>query len=357
MAESPGQERTERATAKRRMEARKQGQVALSREVPSALILIAVLGVFYFAGGRVLEDLTRLFGEFFGQLHTTRLRTVNDAAALISALFRSCLLLLAPMVLPLLVAGVAGNILQIGFEIHAEPLAPKLSKLNPLAGLKRIVSMRGLVELVKSLVKVLFIGAIAWSVVSGYLADFPTLMRRDIAGIWEFTHTAAYRILFYVCLATVVLAVLDYAYQRWQHEENLKMTKQEIRDERKQTEGDPQIKSRIRSLQRQAAYHRMIAEVPTADVVITNPTHLAIALRFDPAEMNAPQVVAKGADHVAARIRDIAREHGVPLVENKPLAQSLYRLADPGDYIPVELYRAVAEVLAYVYRLKGRYAV
>jgi flagellar biosynthetic protein FlhB len=357
MAESPGQERTERATAKRRMEARKQGQVALSREVPSALILIAVLGVFYFAGSRVLEDLTRLFGEFFGQLHTTRLRTVNDAAALISALFRSCLLLLSPMVLPLLVAGVAGNILQIGFEIHAEPLAPKLSKLNPLAGLKRIVSMRGLVELVKSLVKVLFIGAIAWSVVSGYLADFPTLMRRDIAGIWEFTHTAAYRILFYVCLATVVLAVLDYAYQRWQHEENLKMTKQEIRDERKQTEGDPQIKSRIRSLQRQAAYHRMIAEVPTADVVITNPTHLAIALRFDPAEMNAPQVVAKGADHVAARIRDIAREHGVPLVENKPLAQSLYRLADPGDYIPVELYRAVAEVLAYVYRLKGRYAV
>jgi|APFre7841882724_1041349.scaffolds.fasta_scaffold46363_2 flagellar biosynthetic protein FlhB len=357
MAESPGQERTERATAKRRMEARKQGQVALSREVPSALILIAVLGVFYFAGSRVLEDLTRLFGEFFGQLHTTRLRTVNDAAALISALFRSCLLLLAPMVLPLLVAGVAGNILQIGFEIHAEPLAPKLSKLNPLAGLKRIVSMRGLVELVKSLVKVLFIGAIAWSVVSGYLADFPTLVRRDIAGIWEFTHTAAYRILFYVCLATVVLAVLDYAYQRWQHEENLKMTKQEIRDERKQTEGDPQIKSRIRSLQRQAAYHRMIAEVPTADVVITNPTHLAIALRFDPAEMNAPQVVAKGADYLAARIRDIAREHGVPLVENQPLAQSLYRLADPGDYIPVELYRAVAEVLAYVYRLKGRYAV
>ena len=357
MAESPGQERTERATAKRRMEARKQGQVALSREVPSALILIAVLGVFYFVGGRVLEDLTRLFGEFFGQLHTTRLRTVNDAAALISALFRSCLLLLAPMVLPLLVAGVAGNILQIGFEIHAEPLAPKLSKLNPLAGLKRIVSMRGLVELVKSLVKVLFIGAIAWSVVSGYLADFPTLVRRDITGIWEFTHTAAYRILFYVCLAMVVLAVLDYAYQRWQHEENLKMTKQEIRDERKQTEGDPQIKSRIRSLQRQAAYHRMIAEVPTADVVITNPTHLAIALRFDPAEMNAPQVVAKGADYLAARIRDIAREHGVPLVENKPLAQSLYRLADPGDYIPVELYRAVAEVLAYVYRLKGRYAV
>jgi flagellar biosynthetic protein FlhB len=356
MAESPGQERTERATGKRRMEARKRGQVALSREIPSALILITLLGVFYFSGTRVIEALIQLFGEFFGQLHTIRLRTISDATALAIALGRSCVLLLVPVVLPLLIAGVAGNILQVGFEIHAEPLAPKLSKLSPAAGLKRICSMRGLVELVKSMAKIAFIGAIAWSVVSGYLTEFPTLVRRDIGGIWEFTHTAAFRIIFYVCLAMVVLAVLDYAYQRWQYEENLKMTKQEVKDERKQTEGDPQIKARIRSLQRQAAYHRMIAEVPKADVVITNPTHLAIALRFDPAEMSAPRVVAKGADHIAARIRDIARDHEVPLVENKPLAQALYRLAEPGDYIPVELYRAVAEVLAYVYRLKGRYA-
>jgi flagellar biosynthesis protein FlhB len=356
MAESPGQERTERATGKRRIEARKRGQVALSREIPSALILITLLGVFYFSGTGVIEALIQLFGEFFGQLHTARLRTISDATALAIALCRSCLLLLVPVVLPLLIAGVAGNILQIGFEIHAEPLAPKLSKLSPAAGLKRICSMRGLVELVKSMAKIVFIGVIAWSVVSGYLTDFPTLVRRDIGGIWEFTHTAAFRIIFYVCLAMVVLAVLDYAYQRWQYEENLKMTKQEVKDERKQTEGDPQIKARIRSLQRQAAYHRMIAEVPKADVVITNPTHIAIALRFDPAEMNAPRVVAKGADHVAERIRDIARDHAVPLVENKPLAQALYRLAEPGDYIPVELYRAVAEVLAYVYRLKGRHA-
>jgi flagellar biosynthetic protein FlhB len=356
MAEAPGQERTERATAKRRMEARKQGQVALSREVPSALILMALLGVFFFAGTQVLEDLTRLFGEMYGQLHTTRLRTIGDASALVASLLRACALLLAPMVLPLMIAGVAGNVLQIGFEIHAEPLAPKLSKLSPLAGLKRIASLRGLVELVKSLVKIVLIGAIAWSVVAGYMADFPTLMRREVGGIWEFTHTAAFRIIFYVCLTMVVLAVLDYAYQRWQLEENLKMTKQEVKDERKQAEGDPQIKSRIRSLQRQAAYHRMIAEIPNADVVITNPTHLAVALRFDPAEMSAPQVVAKGADHIAERIRDIARENHVPLVENKPLAQALYRMADPGEFVPVELYRAVAEVLAYVYRLKGRHA-
>ena len=356
MAESPGQERTERATGKRRMEARKRGQVALSREVPSALVLITLLGVFYFAGTRVLADLMRLFSGFFGQLHTARLRTISDAGALAADLFQSCFFLLAPMILPLLIAGLAGNILQIGFEIHADPIAPKLSKLNPLAGLKRIFSVRGLVELIKSVVKIVFIGAIAWSVVSGYLAEFPILVRRDIADIWEFTHTAAFQIIFYVCLAMIALAALDFAYQRWQHEQSLKMTKQEVKDERKQTEGDPQIKARIRSLQRQAAYHRMIAEIPKADVVITNPTHLAIALRFDPSAMAAPQVVAKGADHVAARIRDIAHEHGVPLVENPPLAQALYKVAEPGDSIPVDLYRAVAEVLAYVYRLKGRHA-
>ena len=356
MAESPGQERTERATGKRRMEARKRGQVALSREIPSALILITLLGVFYFAGSRVLDDLIQIFSGFFGHLNTMRLRTISDAGALAAEIFQSCLLLLVPIFLPLLVAGLVGNIAQIGFEIHIEPLAPKLSKLNPLAGLKRIFSLRGLVEMVKSLLKIAFVAVIAGSVVSGYLTQFPTLVRGDLGAIWEFTHTAAFRIMFYVCLAMMVLAVADYAYQRWQHEQSLKMTKQEIKDERKQSEGDPQIKARIRSLQRQTAYHRMIAEVPQADVVITNPTHLAVALRFDPAEMAAPRVVAKGADHIAERIRDIAREHDVPLVENPALAQALHRMADVGDTIPVELYRAVAEVLAYVYRLKGKYS-
>jgi flagellar biosynthetic protein FlhB len=356
MAETSGQERTERATDKRRAEARKRGQVALSREVPSTLILVTMLGVFYFAGSQVLKGLIHLFSGFFGHLNTARLRTINDAGLLAVDLFQSCGLLLLPMLLPLLLAGLAGNLLQIGFEIHAAPLAPKLSKLNPITGVKRIVSLRGLVELVKSLLKIVFVAVIAGSVMYGYLSDFPTLVRRDLGGIWAFTHGAAFRIMFYTCLAMIVLAVLDYTYQRWQHEQSLKMTKQEVKDERRQTEGDPQIKARIRSLQRQAAYHRMIAEVPKADVVITNPTHLAVALRFNAAEMPAPRVVAKGADHIAERIRDIAREHDVPLVENRELARALYQVAEPGDYIPVDLYRAVAEVLAYVYRLKGRHA-
>jgi flagellar biosynthetic protein FlhB len=314
------------------------------------------LGVFYFAGGHLLDELVRLVAGVFTRLNSIRVHTISDAGALAFELLQSFLLLLLPICLPLLVAGVVGNICQIGFELHLEPMVPKLSKLNPLTGLKRVFSLRGLVELVKSILKIVFVGALAGAVVSSYFAEFPTLVHRDLMGIWSFTHTAAFKIIFYVSLALIVLAVLDYAYQRWQHEQSLKMTKQEVKDERKQTEGDPHVKARIRTLQRQAAYQRMMAEVPKSDVVITNPTHLAVALRFDPAEMAAPRVVAKGADYIAERIRDIAREHNVPLVENKPLAQSLYKMANLGDYVPVHLYRAVAEVLAYVYRLKGKHS-
>ncbi|MFO7707966.1 MAG: flagellar biosynthesis protein FlhB [Desulfobacterales bacterium] len=354
MAESTGQERTERATAKRRQEARKRGQVAMSREIPSALILLTALGVFFFAGPGVFERCTELVGAMFRNLHALRLTTIADAAALAAELFRTIILLLLPIFLPLLVAGFVGNVAQIGFEAHAEALTPKFSKMNPISGIKRLVSLRSLVELVKSILKILFVGAIAYAVISGFLQDFPGLVRYDILSLWAFTHQAAFKIIFYVCLAMLALAALDTLYQRWQYEQSLKMTKQEVKDERKQSEGDPKVKARIRSLQRQTAYHRMMAEVPKADVVITNPTHLAIALKFTPDEMPAPRVVAKGAGTIAERIRETAREHDVPMVENKPLAQALFKMADLGDYVPVDLYRAVAEVLAYVYRLKGK---
>ncbi len=354
MAESTGQERTERATGKRRQEARKRGQVAMSREVPSALILLTALGVFYFAGPGVFDRCAALVSGMFRNLHALRIATIADAGALATELFQTIILLLLPIFLPLLVAGFVGNVAQIGFEVHAEAMAPKFSKMNPISGIKRLVSLRSLVELVKSILKIGFVGGIAYAVVSGYLRDFPALVRYDLLTLWAFTHQAAFKIIFYVCLAMLALAAIDYIYQRWQYEQSLKMTKQEVKDERKQSEGDPKVKARIRSLQRQTAYHRMMAEVPKADVVITNPTHLAIALRFQPDEMPAPRVVAKGAGTIAERIRETAREHSVPIVENKPLAQALYKMAELGDYVPVDLYRAVAEVLAYVYRLKGK---
>jgi flagellar biosynthetic protein FlhB len=187
------------------------------------------------------------------------------------------------------------------------------------------------------------------------MKGFPPLMQQGVGEIFLFIARVAFKILFFVCLALIILALLDYIYQRWQFEQSIKMTKQEVKDERKQVEGDPKVKSRIRKAQLEMAARRMMEAVPEADVVITNPVHLAVALKFDASEMVAPTVIAKGAGHIAERIKEVASEHQVPIVEDKPLAQTLFKMVEIGEFIPVELYRAVAEILAYVYRLKGMY--
>jgi flagellar biosynthetic protein FlhB len=221
--------------------------------------------------------------------------------------------------------------------------------------MKRFVSLKSLVELGKSIIKILFIGGIAYLILKSDLEEFPNLIQQEVGQIVVFIARVSLKLFFLVSLAMIVLAVLDYIYQRWQYEQDLKMTKQEVKDEFKQSQGDPKVKARIRGVQLEMARRRMMEAVPEADVVITNPTHLAIALKFDSREMIAPRVVAKGAGFVAQRIREIAEENRIPLVEEKPLAQALYKMVEIGDYIPAELYRAVAEVLAYVYRLKGMY--
>jgi flagellar biosynthetic protein FlhB len=187
------------------------------------------------------------------------------------------------------------------------------------------------------------------------MKEFPILIHQEVGQILVFIARVSLKVCFFVCLALIVLAALDFIYQRWQHEEDLKMTKQEVKDEQKQTYGDPKVKARIRSVQLEMARRRMMEDVPGADVVITNPTHLALALKFDAREMVAPRILAKGSGHIAQRIREIAVEHQIPIVEEKPLAQALFKMVEIGDYIPAELFRAVAEVLAYVYRLKGMY--
>jgi flagellar biosynthetic protein FlhB len=351
-----GQEKTEKATGKRRQEARQRGQVAISREIPSTLVMLTALAVFHFAGDRLVERLRLMLHEMFRSLGTGRVTTAAEAHALLIDVMLTVALLLAPFLISFTIAGFIGNVAQIGLEFHSQSIAPRLTNLNPVAGAKKFFSLRSLVELGKSLLKIGFIGGIAFGVLSGSLTEFSGLVRVDFSGLLGFTTTVAMKITFYVCLAMMVLSALDYIYQRWHYEDSLKMTKQEVKDERKQSEGDPLVKSRIRTLQRQTAYRRMMAEVPKADVVITNPTHLAVALRFNAEEMEAPRVVAKGADAIAERIKETAREHGIALVENKPLAQALYKSAEIGDYVPVDLYRAVAEVLAYVYRLKGKFS-
>jgi flagellar biosynthetic protein FlhB len=356
MPENSGQEKTEPATSKKRADARERGQVAQSKEISSAMILMASLGFFYFAGGWLFWNLSEIFTRIYQNIDTLRIYDVSGARAFSQDVIYRLLAVLLPFLLPIAVAGLVANIYQVGFQFHKKAIEPKFSKLNPISGMKRFVSLKALVELSKSMVKILFIGTIAYLLVKSDMSAFPNLMYQEVGQILIFIARAALKICLFVCLAMIVLAALDFLYQRWQHEQDLKMTKQEVKDEQKQTHGDPKVKSRIRSMQLEMARRRMMEAVPEADVVITNPTHLAIALKFDAQEMIAPLVLAKGAGHVALRIKEIAAENQIPMVEDKPLAQALYKMVELGDYIPSELYRAVAEVLAYVYRLKGMYS-
>jgi len=355
MPETNGQERTEQATAKKRSDSRRKGQVAQSKEIPSALILITSLGIFFYAGSWIFWSLSEFFTGFYQNLDTLRLNNIADTSALFFELFKKVLMILLPLLFPILLAGLVANIAQVGFEIHTEAMGFKFGKLNPISGMKKFVSLKSLVEVVKSIAKILLIGGVAGLVINGEMQQFPALIHQEVGQILLFISRVAFKIFFYVALVLIILAALDYIYTRWQFEEDLKMTKQEVKDERKQTEGDPKVKARIRSIQMEMAQRRMMEAVPEADVVITNPTHLAIAIKFDAQSMIAPTILAKGAGFVAEQIKEIAVENRIPLVEDKPLAQALYKMVEVGDFIPVELYRAVAEILAYVYRLKGGY--
>ena len=355
MPESSGQERTEKATPKRRQQSRKKGQVGQSREIPSVLILMTALGFFYFAGSWMFMNISGILGSIYQELDTLRLNTVSDVSTFSVDIFKKLFSILIPFFVPILIAGIAGNVGQVGFEMHSEPLRPKLAKINPISGLKKFVSLKSLVELAKSIMKLFIIGGISYGLIKAEMRAFPPLMQQGVGEILLFIAQVAFKILFFVCLALIILAVLDYIYQRWQFEQSIKMTKQEVKDEHKQVEGDPKVKSRIRKAQLAMAAHRMMEAVPEADVVITNPVHLAVALKFEASEMAAPTVIAKGAGHIAERIKAIAGEHQVPIVEDKPLAQTLFKMVEIGEFIPVELYRAVAEILAYVYRLRGMY--
>ena len=250
------------------------------------------------------------------------------------------------------VAGFAGHVAQSGFMLTSKPLVPDMTKFNPVTGMKKMVSLKSLVEVIKAIFKMMFIGTIAYIVVKNEMDGFPALMQMDVINILTFIGTLAFKICFYACLAMIILATLDFAYQRWQHEKSLMMTKQEVRDESKQSEGDPKVKSKIRQIQLETARRRMMEQVPEADVIVTNPTHLAIALKYNSDNMVAPKVIAKGAGFIAERIKAIAERQGIPVLEHKSLARTLFKSVELGEFIPVNLYRAVAEILAYVYNLK-----
>ncbi len=355
MPESAGQERTEKATGKKRTEARRKGQVAQSREISSVMILMTAMSFFYFAGSWMLQRLSQLIAGVYQNIGSLRLANLAEATTFSLEIFKQFLVVLLPFLMPIAIVAVVANVMQVGFLVSSEAMALKLNKLNPISGMKRFVSLKSLVELAKSIIKLLFIGSIAYLLVKSDMQDFPLLIHQEVGQILIFIGRVSLKVCLFVCLAMVLLAAIDYIYQRWQHEQDLKMTKQEVKDEHKQTYGDPKVKARIRGVQMEMARRRMMEAVPEADVVITNPTRLAIAMKFDAREMIAPRVLAKGSGHIAQRIREIALANKIPIVEEKPLAQALFKMVEIGDYIPAELYRAVAEVLAYVYRLKGMY--
>ncbi len=353
MAEESFQEKTEQPTPKKIADARKKGTVAQSREIPSAIILLTALGFFFFSGSWMFSSLSEFMGGILRNIGSFRIHDITTASTLSIIILKNVLSIILPFMLAVVAAGIVANIVQIGFLFSPEAFSPKLSKFNPIKGIKKLFSLKSLVELVKSLIKITFVSGIAYLTIKTELKTIPTLMQMDIKDIISFIGTTSFKICLYVSMALIIMAVLDYAYQKYEHTKSLKMTKQEVKDENKQTEGDPRVKARIRSIQIEMSRRRMMESVPEADVVITNPTHLAIALKFDSENMVAPKIVAKGAGKIAERIREIAGENQVPIVENKPLARTLFKIAEIGDYIPAELYQAVAEVLAYVYRLKG----
>jgi flagellar biosynthetic protein FlhB len=345
------EEKTEQPTSKRRQEARRKGQVAQSREISSVFILLSALGVFSFLALYIFQGLSDVMRGVFQNLGSLDLQGASFHAFLLE-IMKQVFMILVPILSVILFASLVGNLLQVGFLITGEPLRPKFSKFNPLNGLKNIVSSRALVELIKSIFKLLVVGSVGYLLIMGELENFFALTQMSVGDILSYIGRVSFKICLYTSLVLIVLAALDYVFQRWKHEQSLKMTKQEVRDEMKAREGDPTVKSRIRSVQREMARRRMMEAVPEADVVVTNPTRLAIALKYDAEGMMAPQVIAKGAGFIAERIKQIAEKNGIPIVEHKPLAQTLFKAVEIGEFIPVNLYRAVAEILAYVYRLR-----
>lgn len=344
------QERTEQATPKRKEEARQKGQTAKSREVASVAVLGISLILLYFYGSGMTGRLMDLMVSAFRFSGDTLIDRGNFERILMDFGLRS-FFILAVFFVAVVAAGILANVLQVGFMISTEAIAPKFSKLDPIKGFGRLFSLQALVEFLKSLLKMGIVGTAAWFVVQKELFGIFPLVRQSAGQILVYIAGVSFRIMLVTTLVLVVLAVLDYMYQRWEYEKSLKMSKQEVKEEFKQTEGDPLIKSRIRRLQREIARKRMMAAVPKADVIITNPDHLAVAVQYDPRRI-APVVIAKGAGFIAEKIRELGKRHGIPLVENKPVAQLLYKTVDVNQYVPENLYRAIAEILAYVYSLK-----
>lgn len=355
MGEDAG-EKSEEPTPHRLREAREKGQVAKSKEITTALLLIFSYMLFKYVGVSTWLNLTTMAQSIFSQIPNSNDFSLSFAGYVLLLGLRGLALAVMPLFALTLVVAFAAEALQTGLLFSFDPLSPKIERLSPAEGFKKMFSLQGFVELVKSILKIVIVFWITWLAIRNDLPFIAVLINSQPWDAVVLGGSIAYNVAVRVGLFYVAIAILDYMYKRWEYTRGLKMTKQEIKEEYKRLEGDPMIKQRMRELQRQVAYQRMMAAVPKADVVVTNPTHIAVALKYEAPKMKAPTVLAKGERKAAEEIKRIADSSYIPIIENEPLARSVYRTTDIGKQIPGELYQAVAEVLAYVYKLKKQRA-
>ncbi|MBM7623505.1 flagellar biosynthesis protein FlhB [Sporohalobacter salinus] len=346
----PAEEKTEDPTPKRRKEAREEGQVAQSQELSMAFTLLFSFIMLFFLMDNILYESMQFMDKYFTDYMTMTLNNQTFHTLLLE-IAKFIFQLVSPIMFVVALVGVVVGLLQTGFLFTPTSLQPDPSKLNPVSGFKQIFSKQTAAEFLKSILKISIVGIIAYFTIKGNLPKLITLSKVGVHQVVALIGNIVYSLAIKISLILILLGIIDFIYQKWEHEQQLKMTKQEVKEEKKQTDGNPEIKKRQKEKQQEMAMNRMMESVPEADVVITNPTHIAIAIKFDIDSMEAPIVVAKGKGEVAQKIKDKAEECGIEIVEEKPLARALYAQVEIDQEIPMELYQAVAEVLAYVYQV------
>ena len=354
MAEQEGQEKTEVPTEKKRRESREEGQVAFSKELSSAALLAGIVLTLVATSPIILDAMRQLMSQIFRDLAQSEELSIDSIFTLSEEILSIILPAFAPFAAVIIFAGIFASVLQVGVQITFKAISPKFNKISPLTGLKRLFSSQSLADFLKSMAKLIIVGFVGYLTYIDKITELNGLSVSTPESILIYNFTVVAEVAGKIVLALVAIAIFDYFYQRWHHEQQLMMTKQEVKDETKQTEGDPQLKARIRQIQREMSNARMMQEVPKADAVIVNPTHFSVAILYDRDVMLAPEVIAKGADHLALRMRTVARENNVPILERPELARDLYANVEIGDDIPERFYKAIAEILAFVYRLRKR---
>ncbi len=353
MSEQDSQDKTERASSKRREKAREEGQVAKSMDLNAAAVLGLGFLSIYMMGPFMANKIMELMRHTMTNAPEIALSDPTFITVFGDSLLKF-FILLGPLFALLMVVAFAVNVAQVGFKITPKALEAKFEKLDPIKGTKKIISMKSLVKFFKDSIKLTVIGIVAYKTIEGEFESFFLLPDMSIIQFATIMGKLTLGLALKMGGVIFIISVLDYAYQKYEFEKSIKMSKQDLRDEHKDTEGSPQLKSRIRQVQRDMARSRMMDAVPLADVVVANPTHIAVALKYDAEKGDAPYVLAMGERKIAQKIKQIAKDNGVPVIEDKPLARALFKICSIGDMVPQNLFKAVAEILAHVYKLKGK---